>query len=380
MDFELTEEQKDIKTAAHEFAEKEFTAELAREYDRKEEFPWDLYKKAAKLGLICPHFEEEYGGQGLGLLETCLIIEEFCKVDPTLGVAVTLGSFGSDLIHTFGTDDQKKRYLPRVISGECTSSGALTEPEHGSDIMLLDTVAVREKDEYVINGTKTLITNVPYSDFITVLCQTNPEAKHRGQTLLLVEGETEGLDRNKLEGKMGIRASVVGELSFSDVRVPKENVVGEVDKGFYHSLDFLNVARIDVAAQAVGMAQGALDRAISYAKERKAFGRRLVDLQVTQHKFAEMSTKTDAARLLTYNAAWYFDKKGKADPVITAKAKYFAPEMAKDVIYEALQIFGGYGYFEDYDLERYCRDVRITSIYEGTTEIQKETIAGFMLK
>ena len=226
MHFELTEEQKYIKAAAREFAEGEFQPEIGREFDQKHEFPKEIYKKAAKLGFIGCYFDEKYGGQGLGLLENVLMEEEFCRVDSTLGSALFAGLFGSDVILEYGTEEQKMKYLPKTAQGEWVSAGAFTEPAHGSDVTVMDTTAVRDGDEYVINGAKTMITNAPIADFAVVLCQTNPEARHKGQSLFIVEKGTPGFDCNELAGKMGIRASLLGEYSFSDVRVPKEALLG----------------------------------------------------------------------------------------------------------------------------------------------------------
>jgi len=380
MDFNLAKEQIEIKQAAREFAEKEFTSELARKCDEKEEFPFELYRKAAKLGFVCPHFDEEYGGQGLGHLETLLILEEFCRADSTLGETIYGASFGSDCILMFGTEDQKKKYLPKVAHGEYVSAGAITEPNHGCDISVLDTIAKKEGDYWVINGTKTFITNAPIADFVVVLCQSNPELKHRGQTLFVVDKGTEGLDVTPLKGKMGVRASLHGELSFNNVRVTKDSLVGEEGKGFYHTLSFLNIGRALVAGVAVGMAQGAFERALKYSKQRVQFGRPISDFQAIQHKLADMATKVEAARQLAYRAAWCLDNSTSLSPRTLSKlcsmAKLFATDIAVQVITEALQIFGGYGYFADYDLERYYRDVRITQIYEGTNEIQRNIIFG----
>ena len=379
MDFELTEEQKEIQRAAREFAEKEFEPEIAREYDRKEEFPFDLHKKAAELGFIGCHFDEEYGGQGLGVLENFLILEEFCRADSTLGTALLVSSFGSDMILMFGTEEQKKKYLPKVARGEWIASGAITEPAHGSDITLMDTTAVLDGDKYVINGTKTLISNATIADFAVVLCQTKPEAGRRGQSVFVVDKGMEGLEATKIAGKMGIRASPLGEYSFSNVRVPKEALIGVENMGFYHTLEFLDVGRAAVAMQAVGMAQGAFDRALKYAKERMQFGRRLTDFQVIQHKLADAATQIEAARLFAYKAAWYIDK-GRIVPKLSCMAKNFATRMAVRVIDDALQIFGGYGYIAEYDIERYYRDIRVTDLYEGTTEIQKNMIFRFLME
>ncbi|RLG91168.1 MAG: acyl-CoA dehydrogenase [Candidatus Hecatellales archaeon] len=380
MDFELNETQKDIQKAAHEFAEKEFTKELALELDQREEFPFDLWQKACKLGFIGVHFPEEYGGQGLGVLENVLIVEEFCRKDSTLGVALTLSDFASELILRFGSEEQKQKYLTQVTGGKAVSAGAFTEPEHGSDITSMSTRAVKNRDFYVINGTKTLISNATIAKFFIVLCQTNPEAKptYRGQTLLIVERETEGVEITKISGKMGIRASPTGEISLNNVKVPKENLVGEENRGFYHTLEFFDESRIEIAAQALGIAQGAFDCALKYAKEREQFGRKIIEFQIIQHKLADMITKIETARLLTYKAAWNFDQ-GRIDPYLTSMAKAYASRVAVEVTNETVQIFGGYGYIGENKVERFYRDAKITEIYEGTTEIQKNTITRTLL-
>jgi acyl-CoA dehydrogenase len=378
MDYELTEEQKYIKNAAKEFAEGEFKPETAREFDQKHEFPKDLYGKAAKLGFIGCYYDEKYGGQGLGLLENVLVEEEFCRVDSTLGSAMFTGLFGSDMILEYGTEEQKTEYLPKTAQGEWLSSGAFTEPAHGSDIISVDTVATLQGDEYVINGAKTMITNAPIADYAVVLCQTNPQARHKGQSLFIVKKGTPGLDFNELSGKMGIHASLLGEYSFSDVHVPKTALLGQENRGFYHFMEFIDVGRINVAAQSVGMAQGAFERALKYAKQRQQFGQRLADFQVIQHKLADMATDIESARLLTYKAAWYVDKE-QIIPKLACMAKTLATTNAVKVISEAMQIFGGYGYLADYDVERYYRDIRVSMIYEGTTEIQKNVIARALL-
>jgi alkylation response protein AidB-like acyl-CoA dehydrogenase len=379
LNFELTEEQEEIRMAVREFAEKEFTPELAREYDQKEEFPFGLYKKAAQLGLIGLHFEEEFGGQGYGLMEMVLSIEELCRADSTLGTSMLIGAFGSDMIHMFGTEEQMQKYLPKVASGEWIASGAFTEPARGSDITMVDTNAEKDDDGYVINGTKTLISNAPIADFGVILCQTDPGVQHRGSSLLVVDKDTPGFDASHIHGKMGIRASVIGEYSFSDCRVPLDNLVGVENMGFYHTLEFLDVGRVAVAAQTVGMAQGAMEMAMAYAKERTQFGRPISDFQVIQHKLADIATQIEAARLMTYKAAWYIDQ-GRIIPKWSCMAKNFATSAAGRTVSEALQIFGGYGFISEYDIERIYRDVRVTELYEGTTEIQKNMVARFLLR
>ncbi|MDH5267783.1 MAG: acyl-CoA dehydrogenase family protein, partial [Candidatus Bathyarchaeota archaeon] len=368
MDFELTEEQVAIKKAVKEFCEKEFTPELALEFDAKEEYPMALYKKAAKLGFTSMRFPEEYGGQGYGVLEDCLVTEEMCRADPGLGVAVTLGTLMlPDVLLKHGTEEQRQKYIPPLCTGEKISAAAFSEPEHGSDITRMDTTAAKSGNEWVINGNKEFITNAPVADYFCVLCQTDPKItpSHKGESLFAVDRGTPGLDATKLKGKMGIKPCVTGSLSLSDVKVPETNLIGELNKGFYYALELFDETRIAVAAEAVGMAQGAFERAFSYAKERKQFGSPIIQFEGISFKLADMATKIETARLITYKAAWLFDQ-GKIDPMITAMAKAYASRVAMDVTDEAIQIYGGYGYLADYHVERFHRCAKITEIYEGT--------------
>ena len=379
MNFELTEEQNELKRAAHEFAEKEFKPEIAREYDRKEEFPADLYKKAAKLGFIGLRFAEEYGGQGYGHFENLLVTEEFCRADSSLGHALSSGILGSDYILLHGNEEQKKKYLSKVARGEWMAAGAITEPAHGCDIATLSTTGKHDGNDWILNGTKTFITHSSIADFAVIVVQTNPELKHRGQTLFIVEKGTEGFESTELRGKMGIRATPVGELSLNNVKVEEEAIVGEENRGFYHTLTTLDVGRIMAAGRAMGMAQGAYERALKYSKERTQYGHPISDFQAIQHKLAEMATQIEASRQLTYQAAWCIGKEKlhfRTISKLCSMAKLLASNTAVSVTSEALQIFGGYGYFAEYDIERYYRDVRVTQIYEGTNEIQKGNIYG----
>jgi len=380
MDFELTAEQKDIQKTVREFAQGEFDKEKILEWEQTHTFPKEIWKKAAKLGFIGIHFPEEYGGQGYGIFENILIVEEFCRKDSGIGIALSLVDFSSELILRFGTDEQKKKYLIPVARGEFISAGAYTEPDHGSDITLMATAALKQGDSFVINGTKTFITNGTLADFFVVLCQTDPSAipPYRGQCTILVEKGTKGLEATEIMPKMGIRMTSTAELSFSDVRVPLTHLIGVENRGFYQVLEFFDESRIEIASQALGIAQGAFDRAFDYAKKRIQFGRKLVDFQITQHKLADMATKIETARLLTYKAAWNYDQK-RIDPKLTSMAKMFAGKTAVEVADEAIQILGGYGYITEYEVERFYRDAKITEIYEGTKEIQKNTIASALI-
>lgn len=382
MEFELTEEQKGIVNAVKEFCAKEFRPELALELDRKEEFPLELYEHAAKLGFTSISFPEEYGGQGYGLLETCLVIEEMCRADSSLGAAISSGNFGSEFIIDYGTKEQKETYLPSICKGEYISAAAFTEPNvSGSDITRIETAATKYGKEWWINGSKTLISNATLADFIIVLTQTDAKVRprYRGETLFVVDKDTQGLETTKLHDKMGIRCSVTGEVKFDNVRVTDWNLVGELNRGFYHSMEFFDITRVGVAAQAIGMAQGAWEIAFKYAKEREAFGQPILQHELIGAGLAEAMTKIEAARWLTYRAAWLIDA-GKLDPMATAMAKQYAARVAMEATDFAIQTLGGYGYLGDYRVERYHRDAKITEIYEGTSEIQKLTVLKYLLR
>lgn len=380
MDLELTPEQKDIKKAAKQFAEGEFDRELALELEREHKYPWDTWKKACELGFVGIHFPEEWGGGGYGILENVLVVEEFCRVDSGIGIALSLADFSSEIILKFGTREQKETFLIPITEGKAISSGGFTEPDHGSDITLMSTQAMREGDDFIINGTKTFITNGTIADFTVILCQTDFSVtpSYRGQCTIIVEKGRNGFEATDIGEKMGIKMTSTAELSLRDVRVPVSNLVGEENRGFYQVLEFFDESRIEIAAQAVGIAQGAYERALNYAKERVQFGRKISQFQAIQHKLAEMATKIEAARLLLYKAAWSFDQ-GKIDPKLTSMAKFYAARIAVEIADEAIQIFGGYGYTTEYEVERFYRDARITEIYEGTREIQKNTIASSIL-
>ncbi len=380
MDFELTKSQQEIQRAAKDFAKGEFDPELSLELNRKHEFPKKIWEKAAGLGFIGIHFPEEYSGQGLGVLENILIAEAFCERDSSIGAALALSSFASECILRFGSDELKQKFLPPVAEGKMLSGGAFTEPDHGSDITRMNTEALRDGDEWVINGTKTFITNGGIAAFYSVLCQTDPESKpsYRGMSLIVAEADRQGLSTADVGEKMGIRLIPTAEVNFKEVRVPASNLIGKEGKGFYQVLEFFDESRILVAAQGLGTAQGAFDRALNYVKEREQFGQKLAEFQVTQHKLADMATKIELSRLITYKAAWNYDR-GRIDPKLTSMAKMFAGRCAVEVADEAIQLLGGYGYMAEYEVERFYRDAKITEIYEGTKEIQKNTIASAVL-
>ena len=380
MEFRLSKEQDAIQKAAREFAQGEFDKEIALEHERSHTFPSEIWKKACELGFMGIHFPEKYGGQDYGIFENALVVEEFCRQDSGIGIALSLADFSSEIILRFGSEEQKERYLIPLTEGKAISSGGFTEPDHGSDITLMNTTATKQGDEYIINGVKTFISNGTIADFVIVLCQTDPQAKptYRGQSIIIVEKETPGYTTADVGEKMGIKMSPTGELSFSDVRVPVSNLVGQENRGFYHVLEFFDESRIEIGAQALGIAQGAFDRTLAYTKERTQFGKKLAEFQVTQHKLADMAAKIETARLIVYKSAWNFDQ-GNIDPKLTSIAKMYAARVAVEVADEAIQLFGGYGYMLEYEVERFYRDAKVTEIYEGTREIQKNTIASALL-
>jgi len=378
MHFELTKAQKDIQKAAFEFAKGEFDKELALELETKHEFPTEIWQKACEEGFVGLHFPEEYGGSAYGCLENALVVEEFCRRDSGIGAAMMIADFATENVLNYGTDQQKAMYLTPVAEGKGISGGAITEPDHGSDITSMNTTAGRDSDEYAINGVKTFITNAGIATYYVTMCQTDPEARHKGQSMIVIEADKPGVEIASVGDKMGLRMIPTGEVSFKDVRVPVSNLLGKEGKGFYQILEFFDESRIEVAAQGLGNAQGAFDRALAYVKGREQFGQKIAKLQATQHKLADMVTKIETARLLVYKAAWQVDQ-GKMDPKVTAMAKYWAGRVAVEVCDEAIQLLGGYGYMTEFEVERFYRDSKIVEIYEGTKEIQKNTIASYVI-
>ncbi|WP_435318012.1 acyl-CoA dehydrogenase family protein [Haloarchaeobius sp. TZWSO28] len=375
MDFALTDEQKQIKEEVRRFAENEIEP-VAQEYDVEEKFPWEVMEKAADAGLLGAHIPFEYGGADYGNLESALITEELFAVDAGIGLCLTSASFGADAIMEFGTEEQKERFLEPIPQGEAIMGAAISEPDTGSDVSSVSTQAEKDGDEWVINGNKMWITNGSIGDYYVVLCQTDPDAEGRynGFSQIVVESDRDGFKSEKITGKLGIRASDTAELILDDVRVPEDNLIGTRGMGFLQQMQFFDETRTAVAAQGVGIAKGASEAALSYAKEREQFGRPIGDFQAIQHKLAEMHTKTEAARNLTYKAAWNVDQ-GEDITMLASMAKEFASNVAVSVADEAVQIHGGAGYVNDFPVERFYRDAKITQIYEGTTEIQKNIIA-----
>ena len=382
MDFELTQEQKDIQKAVREFAENELDRDYSLEIERSRQFPRKVWKKACDLGFVGIDIPEEYGGQGYGLLERVIVTEEFCRSGAGVGLHASHPGLGIEIILWSGREDQRKRYLPPLCRGEALLASAFTEPDRGSDLVSspLSTTAVRDEKVFIINGTKTFITLASIAKFIILLCQTDLEANppYKGQSTIIVETDREGIDVTELE-KMGWHAAPTTQVSFTNVKVPEQNLVGKENQGFYQSIEFLDRFRAMIGAAGVGMAQGAFERALEHAKAREAFGRKIGEFQAISHKLAEMITKIETARLLVYKAGWKLDRKGKVDPMLFSMAKWYPARIAVEVCDEAIEILGGYGYMLENEVERFYRDARALEIVEGTREIHKNTIARFIL-
>jgi len=376
---ELTAEQRDIRNAARELAEGEFK-EIARELDEKQQFDERLHKKAAELGFLAVFVDEKYGGAGLGYLEHSLICEEFSRIDCGIAHSITSTFFGSQLINLIGTEEQKQKWLAPVCAGEMKMGCAITEPDAGSDVVAAKTMARKEGGEYVISGSKTFITNANRADFLIVLCVTNPEAKkkHESFSTIIVETNRPGYEASKLHNKLSLRCSDTGEVTFKDVRVPVENLLGKEGKGFYNIMEFLNRSRLEAAGFGVGTAQGALEKAIDHVKKRKQFGAPLADSPVVQSKIAEMATLVEAARSCLYRASAKVDG-GEMDHALVAMTKWYSCEVAVKVADEAIQLHGGYGILEEYDVAHYWRDAKVLEIFEGSKEIEKLIIGRRLL-
>ena len=374
MDFELTKEQQDIRQAAREFALGELK-DIAADCDQNETYPPELIKKAGELGFLGVFIDEESGGAGLGFLEHAIILEEFWKVDPGLGQQLCSVSFGAEEFLLFGTEEQKRKYLTPVAEGNAIMGFAITEPDAGSDTLSASTSAVLDGDEYRINGSKVMIGNGAVGDFLLVFCLTDPEGKKRAKrhSIIVVETDRPGYEADTMHGKMGLRASNTASVFLSDVRVPKENLLGESGNGFAQLMAFFDRSRAYVAAHGVGLAQGALDLALAHIRSREQFGRKIGSFQATQFKIADMSTQVELARTLTHKACTLLDQ-GKGNTNTTAMAKMFAARTAVEVVDEALQLHGGYGYFNDQDVERFYRAAKVLEIYEGAKEVEKMII------
>ncbi len=379
MDFQPTEEHRMIRRMVREFAEKEI-APRAAEIDATDQFPDDLFRRMGELGIIGLPFPEEYGGSGFGYTSLVIALEEIARVSGAL--AITLDAQTSlfcEPIYLFGTEEQKRKYLVPAARGEKIGAFGLTEPEAGSDAGATRTRAVRDGDEWVINGQKVFITNGSIADYVVITAKTDPDKGTRGISAFIVEKGTPGFTPGRNEEKMGLRGSVTSELFFENCRVPAENLLGRENEGFKQFLTTLDAGRVAIAAMAVGLAQGAFERAVTYAQERRQFGRQIADFQAIQWMLAEMATEIDAARLLVNRAAW-LKEQGRRFTKEAAMAKMFASETSERVCYKAIQIHGGYGYTRDYEVERMYRDQRLCAIGEGTNQIQRLVVARRVLR
>lgn len=379
MKFELTDEQKMLQSMVRDFAVNEVEP-TAAERDEEERFDREIFDKMAELGLTGIPWPEEYGGSGMDYVSYVIAVEELSRVCASTGVTLSAHvSLASWPIYKYGTEEQKQKYLRRLAEGSAIGAFALSEPGAGSDVASMKMTAKKDGDDYVLNGNKVWITNGGVADIYVVFAKTDPDAKHRGISAFIVEKGTEGFSFGKKEKKLGIRSSPTTELIFENCRIPKENLLGEEGEGFKIAMTTLDGGRSGIAAQAVGIAQGALDAAIAYAKEREQFGKPIAHQQGISFKLADMATEVEAARLLTYRAAW-LESQGLPYGEASAMAKLFAGDTAMRVTVEAVQIFGGYGYTKDYPVERYMRDAKITQIYEGTNEIQRLVIGRALTK
>ncbi|WP_019121045.1 acyl-CoA dehydrogenase [Brevibacillus massiliensis] len=379
MDFRLTEEQEMIRKMVRDFAETK-VAPTAAQRDEEERFERAIFEEMAELGLTGIPWPEEYGGAGADYMSYVLAVEELSRVDASIGVTLSAHvSLASWPIFKFGTEEQKQKFLRPLAEGKKLGAYCLTEPGSGSDSAGMRTTAVKDGDHYVLNGNKIFITNGGDAEIYIVFAVTDPTLKHKGITAFIVEKGTPGFSMGKKEKKLGIRSSPTLEVIFENARIPAENRLGAEGEGFKIAMMTLDGGRNGIAAQALGIAQGAYEHALAYAKERHQFGKPIASLQAIQFKLAEMATKIEAARLLTYQAAWLEDQGlpyGKA----SAMSKLFAGDTAMEVTIEAVQVFGGYGYTREYPVERFMRDAKITQIYEGTNEIQRVVISNYLLK
>ena len=381
MEFSLTSEQQQLRKTVREFAETEIAPHVM-EWDEGSVFPTEIIPKLAEMGLLGVIFPEQYGGAGMGYVEYAIVIEELSRVDGSVGIIIAAhNSLCTNHIFKFGTQEQRKKYVAPLAQGKKLGCWSLTEPEAGSDASGTRTTARKTNGGWVLDGAKTFTTNGHYADVCVAMTVTDPEKKQHGISAFIVEKGTPGFRPGKKENKLGLRASDTSEVVFTDCRVPSENLLGKEGEGFINSLQILDGGRISIASLGLGMAQGAYEAALRYAKQRKQFGKPIAEFEAIQFKLADMATEIEAARLLTYQAAWLADRalaSGDAQARFTREssmAKLYAGEVAVRVANEAVQIHGGYGFIKDYPVEKYYRDAKLCTIGEGTSEIQRLVIA-----
>ena len=380
MEYFLSEEQKMICELARRIAEEKIKP-VREHYDETEEFPWPIVEELAKVDLCGVYIPEEYGGTGGGVFELCLAVEELCKIDGGIALVLAATALATFPIMLFGNDEQKKKYLPDIAAGKKLAAFALTEPSAGSDASAIQTTAKKEGDSYILNGTKCFITNGGEAQIYIVITMTDKTKGSRGASAFIVEKDTRGFSFGKKEKKMGIRGSATRELIFNECKIPKGNLLGREGQGFIIALKTFDVSRPGVAAQALGIAAGALEDAINYSRERVQFGQSISSFQAIQHLLADMATEVEASRALIYATARMIDK----DPKVrvtkeSAMCKLLASDMAMKVTTDAVQVYGGYGYMREYPMEKRMRDAKITQIYEGTNQVMRNEIALALIK
>ncbi len=379
MDFSFTDEQRQLRQSVREFAESEIAPHIM-EWDEASHFPVEIMPQLAEMGLLGVIFPEQYGGAGLGYIEYVTVIEELARVDGSVGLIVAAhNSLCTNHIFKFGSEEQRRKYVVPLAQGKKIGCWSLTEPEAGSDAGGTRTVAERSGDGWMLNGAKTFTTNGHYADVCVAMALTDKTKGSHGISAFIVEKGTPGFRPGKKENKLGMRASDTSEVVFNDCRIPACQLLGAAGQGFVNSLQVLDGGRISIAALALGMAQGAYEAAVKYAKERKQFGKAISDFQAIQFKLADMATQIEAARLLVYHAAWLADCNDVRFTKESSMAKLFASEVAVRVANEVVQVFGGYGFVKDYPAEKYYRDVKLCTIGEGTSEIQRLVIARQIL-
>ena len=378
MDFTLTKEQKDIQMAAREFAQGEFDPDVGLELEKGCQYPFEIWKKASDLGFIGMHIPEEYGGQELGILDNALVAEEFCRQNSGIGIALVLSIFGSEMILRFGSNDQRGKYLPSIANGKSASSLAYLEEDQGKAFTSFMTIATKKNHGYLINGKKLFVLNATLPGFVIVLCQLANSAGPGKQVAFILEKDMDGIVSSMIGGRIGMRMLQIANLSFNDLEVSYESLIGDEGQGQSQLMGFLNEMNIEAAAMATGIAQGAFDLGLNYAKQREQFGRKIGSFEAIRDKLADMDTKIEVARLLTHRAAWHFDN-NDPNPKINYMAKMVSAETALEVARDSLHIFGGYGYVVENRIEQFYRDAGMVDIIGMPGGIDKSLIADHII-
>ncbi|MBW2369285.1 MAG: acyl-CoA dehydrogenase family protein [Deltaproteobacteria bacterium] len=378
MEFKLSKSQKEIQKAARDFAKGEFDKDLAMELEKAQMFPHEILEMAAELEFIGSHFDEKYGGGGMAVLDNSLLAEELCRKDPTFGSALMMGGYGAECLLRYGISELKDKYIPLVVDGKILSGLALSETGTGTGISVT-TTATKDGDAWLINGDKVRVINGGLAGFYCVLCRTNSEVDPvKGHSMILVEADRNGLSVDDKSDTVGLRMTAFADVHFENVRVPHSNLIGKEGKGMKQALAVMNESRVLMASLALGIGQGALERTVDYVKQRVQFGKKIAQFQATQHKLADMAVKLEQARTLTYLAAWQCDQK-KPDTKFMAMAKLSATRSALEASHQAIQLYGGYGYCSEYEVERCCRDAKTLQIIGGNTGFLKDTVAGSVI-